>query len=159
LSNRRLDQATFQALQALIAHGQLRVSETLGVAIRKRREALDLSIKDIAERCSAEVMEIRDIESGACSLSAPMLVQVAQALEVDLVWFIEQEPSFFSKTKAARAPAEQGKLLGAQEGLELIQAFAAIKDPAARKAVLDLAQKFASDERPENEPPLGSGRT
>ncbi|MEQ1935899.1 MAG: hypothetical protein ABL962_18745, partial [Fimbriimonadaceae bacterium] len=39
----------------------------------------------------------------------------------------------------------EGALLDAKQGLELLQAFSAIKDPAARQKVLELAQKFAAD--------------
>jgi transcriptional regulator with XRE-family HTH domain len=152
LSKRRLDQATFQALQALIAHGQLSVSERLALAIRRRRESLDLELKDLAERCGVEVMEIRDIEAAACTLSAPMLVQLSQVLEVDLVWFIEHEPAFFAKATVSRPLDTQGAGLDPGEGLQLIQAFAMIKDPAARKAVLKLAQQLARGEGPDGEP-------
>lgn len=150
LRNRRLDQATFQALQALIARGQLQVSERLALAIRKRREALDISAKDLAERCGIEAMEIRDIENGACAISAPMLVQLSQALEVDLVWFLEQEPMLFSSATAGSAL--DVKLLDAKEGLALIHAFASIKDPSTRKVVLELAQRFAAAGDPDYDP-------
>jgi transcriptional regulator with XRE-family HTH domain len=153
LNNRRLDQATFQALQALIAHGQLRVSDRLARAVRQRREALDLSVKDIAEACGIELMEVRDIENGSCTMSAPMLVQLARAIEVDLVWFIEQEPGLFSSVTRGRAPEKPDPLAESKEGLELVRAFQAIKDPAARKAVLRLAQTFAENGTPDQQRP------
>ena len=153
MPHRRLDQATFQALQALIARGHLRVSEDLARAIRERREEIGASVEALAQHFNVTADEIGEIEQGACEISAPTLVKLSQALQVDLVWFVERDPSFFSTTMSTKPFDVGGALLDAKEGLELFQAFAAIKDPEARKAVLELAQNFASEDRPDDSPP------
>jgi transcriptional regulator with XRE-family HTH domain len=153
LPNRRLDQATFQALQALMARGQLHVSEGLARAIRERRIELGASVRALADYFEAGADELEGIERGECSVSAGTLVRLAQALQVDLVWFIEREPSFFAG-RAEGGPFEvDGMLLDAKEGLALIRAFASIRDPREREAVLELARRYASDDGPEGDPP------
>jgi transcriptional regulator with XRE-family HTH domain len=101
LTNRRLDPATFQALQALVSRGQMRVGPALASAIRERRELLGKSVRALADHFQVGEDTLAEIEEGESSIPAATLVKLAQALEVDLVWFIEREPTFFADPKAA----------------------------------------------------------
>lgn len=153
MTHRRLDQATFQALQALIGRGTLRVSAELARAIRARREEIGASAATVAHHFGAGADQIEEIEGGGCEISAPMLVRLARVLEVDLVWFVERDPSLLTQATPAR-PLDVSQVafkigevaLDAAEGLDLMRAFLAIKDPEARKAVLDLARRLAASE-------------
>ena len=145
MTNRRLDPATFQALQALVSRGQMRVGLALARAIRERRELLGKSVRALADHFHFGEDALAEIEEGGRAVPAATLVKLSQALDVDLVWFIEREPSFFAGPEGGGPFEVEGALLDAKQGLELLQAFAAIKDPAAREKVLELAQKFAAD--------------
>jgi transcriptional regulator with XRE-family HTH domain len=151
LTNRRLDPATFQALQALVSRGQMRVGPALASAIRERRELLGKSVRALADHFQVGEDTLAEIEEGESSIPAATLVKLAQALEVDLVWFIEREPTFFAGPEGGGPFEVEGALLEAKQGLALLQAFAAIKHPAAREKVLKLAQKFAADAESNND--------
>lgn len=145
MTNRRLDPATFQALQTLVSRGQMRVGKGLAGAIRERREQLGKSVRALADHFQVDDDVLAEIEEGGRTIPAATLVKLAQALDVDLVWFIEREPSFFAGPEGGGPFEVEGALLEAKQGLELLQAFTAIKDPAARETVLRLAQTFAAE--------------
>ncbi len=145
MTNRRLDPATFQALQTLVSRGQMRVGEALAAAIRERREHLGKSVRALADHFQVDDDVLAEIEEGGRTIPAAMLVKLARALDVDLVWFIEREPSFFAGPEGGGPFEVESALLEAKQGLKLLQAFAAIKDPAAREKVLRLAQTFAAE--------------
>ena len=146
MANRRLDPATFQALQALMARGKMQVGEALARAIRERRIERGASVKALAEHFDVDADAFEEIEQGGCVISAPTLVNLARALDVDLVWFIEREPSFFAGTDRGGPFDAASDLLVAREGLELLRAFATIKDKGARAKVLELARRFAEQD-------------
>lgn len=128
-----------------MSRGAIHVGETLANAIRARRAELGASTQALADQFEVEADAIAGIESGDGMIAAPTLVKLARALEVDLVWFIEREPSLLRDVPVACDLDAGATLLDAKEGLALLQAFAAIKDRAARETILKLAQQFASD--------------
>jgi transcriptional regulator with XRE-family HTH domain len=152
LRNRRLDPETFQALQVLMANGALRIGEGLGAAIAERRKELAISPATLAARLDLAPGDVAAMEDGGVELSASRLVQLADALGVDLVWFIEREPSFLAGRMQGGPFDIDATFPATEEGLELMRAFAAIADPQARKAVLDLALRFAQREPPNGDP-------
>jgi transcriptional regulator with XRE-family HTH domain len=146
VTQRRLDPATFQALQALMARGQMQVGEALAGAIRARRLELGASVKSLAEQFEVDADTFQEVERGGCMISAPTLVNLARALDVDLVWFIEREPLFFAGTGRG-GPFDAGSIhADGFEALELLRVFASIRDPAAREKVIELARRFANDD-------------
>jgi transcriptional regulator with XRE-family HTH domain len=146
VTQRRLDPATFQALQALMARGKMQVGEALARAIRERRAELGASVKALAEHYEVDADAFEEIEQGGATIAAPTLVRLAQALDVDLVWFIEREPSFFAGT-AQGGPFDAAPIHpDAREGLDLLRFFAQIKDRGARAKVLELARRYAADD-------------
>jgi len=144
LRHRRLDLPTFRALQALMASGGLRVSGGLAAAIRAQRNESGVSPETIAEQLNLGERDVEAIEGVA--LSASQLVGLAHALGVDLVWFIEHEPSLLTGRGAGEPLDAEGGMPDPREGLDLMMAFTAIKDPQARQAVLALAQRFAAED-------------
>jgi transcriptional regulator with XRE-family HTH domain len=150
LTKRRLDPATFQALQALVARGSLTVGARLAQAIRERRAEVGVSAAALAEHFGISNEDFEEIEAGG-AISAPMLVELARALDVDLVWFIEREPSFLAGGDQGGPFDIDGVTLDAKEGLALLRAFSSIKDPAVRQKIVDLAQHFAEGGKPEGQ--------
>ena len=142
LSNRRLDPGTFQALQALIARGTLTVGAKLAEAIATRRAELARPDKALTERFAIDHdAEVDELAAGD-TLSAAALVKLAQALDVDLVWFLEREPSLLAGSRRANPFDIADIAVDARESLELLRAFTAIKDPAARKQLVELTRRF-----------------
>lgn len=144
--HRRRDFGKFQRLQALIADGTLRVSDALAAAVRARRSELGDEAAPLARQAGLDADELARFERGGCEISAPKLVRLAEALGVDLMWFVENEPAFADRATPDVALGFDAITMDAREGLALMQAFAAIRDPKARKAVLDLAERLAVDE-------------
>ena len=141
-----------------MGRGNLRVSGELARAIRARREEIGVSADTLAKHFGVGSDAVHDVEEGR-ELPAATLVKLARALEVDLVWFVEQDPGLLGEAKLAQ-PFKVGDVVfeiggiahEAAEGLELMRAFASIKDPEARKAVLKLAQKLAKNKEDGEEP-------
>lgn len=144
MTNRRLDPATFQALQALVSRGHMRVGPRLARDIRERRESRNRTLQALAGDCDIELEAMTQIEAGAATIPAATLVKLAQALDVDLVWFIEREPTIFAGPEGGGPFEVEGSLIEGKQGLALLRAFAAIKDAGAREKVLKLAQSFAA---------------
>ncbi len=56
----------------------------LGAAIRLRRRVVDITLADLAGACGVSFQQVQKYESGACSISAAQLWNIAGALEVPI---------------------------------------------------------------------------
>ncbi|CAB3740971.1 hypothetical protein LMG22037_06438 [Paraburkholderia phenoliruptrix] len=59
-------------------------SATLGADIRRAREILNLSARDLAEKASVSRLTLRELETGTGNPRLSTLLAVCQALEMDL---------------------------------------------------------------------------
>jgi transcriptional regulator with XRE-family HTH domain len=118
--------------------------------ILARRNELDMSQPELAERVGVTFQQVQKYENGRNRVSAGRLYEIAKALGVTIQYFYESAPRL---ALARRGVAEeQSEFAGPDTGeeLELLWAFRRIQQPAARKAVIDLAKK-------QSRPPEKSG--
>jgi transcriptional regulator with XRE-family HTH domain len=62
----------------------------LGIAIRERRQELDLSQEDLAERCHLHRTYISGIERGVRNPTVTCIDDVARALNIDLAELVKR---------------------------------------------------------------------
>ena len=142
MTNRRLDTATFQALQALVSRGQMRVGEGLASAKGERREHLGKSRRVLADHFQVGEDALAEIKQGGGTIPAATLVKLAKALDVDLVWFIERDPTFFAVGEGS-VPFERGQRRSRPaKSLELLQASPQSETSAAREKRIAASADF-----------------
>ena len=56
----------------------------LGAAIRLRRRVIDITLTDLASACGVTFQQVQKYESGACSISAAQLWNIACALDIPI---------------------------------------------------------------------------
>lgn len=67
-----------------------RIQEGIGIAIRRRRRLIDMTLRDLADACGVSFQQIHKYEAGACSVSAVQLWKIAAALGVPVAYFFER---------------------------------------------------------------------
>ena len=111
--------------------------------ILARRNELDMSQPELAERVGVTFQQVQKYENGKNRVSAGRLYEIAKALGVTIQYFYESAPRL---ALARRGVAEeQSDFDGPDTGeeLELLGAFRRIQQAGARKSVIDLAKKQA----------------
>jgi transcriptional regulator with XRE-family HTH domain len=66
------------------------LQQTMGAAIRRERQALGLTLKELAERAALSVVYLGEIERGKKYPSALVIERVAEALELSVPDLLER---------------------------------------------------------------------
>ena len=118
------------------------VDARIGERIRNRRKQIGLSQKKLADQLDIVFQQLQKHESGASRVPASRLYEIAQILNVPITFFFEddehpgQRPKFEIDEMFARIARDKGSI--ADQVLDLVQGFIAIKDDEARASVLSL---------------------
>jgi len=107
-----------------------------GARIRLRRRMQGMSQQALAERLDVSFQQVQKYERGANRVSASTLVRIAEALGCSAGWLLGEEPGPSGEPDCLRQLSEPG-------AAELLAAYAAIRDAAARNALLTLARRLA----------------
>ena len=65
------------------------VQARIGAAIRRRRRAIEITLNELARACGVSFQQVQKYESGACSISAAQLWNMARALGVPITYFYD----------------------------------------------------------------------
>ena len=108
----------------------------VGARVRIRRRWLGLSQTQLAQASGITFQQVQKYERAANRISASRLVQIAATLKTTVAALVGEDGS---------APVESFiyAQLAVPGALELLEAFAGIKDGGARRAVLALAQRLS----------------
>ncbi|WP_158918625.1 helix-turn-helix domain-containing protein [Caulobacter sp. S45] len=109
----------------------------VGLTIRELRRARGLSQAALGEKLQVTFQQIQKYERGTNRISASMLVKAAEAMDVHAA-------DLLPKSDTPRLPEKARFLTTLRGASELLDAYAAIKSPAHRKAVLKLTQSLAT---------------
>ena len=110
----------------------------IGARIRTRRRQMGLSQSDLADKLGVSFQQVQKYERGANRVAASTLVAASTALGASVAWLVGEESSGRDDDEDVfRALARPG-------ALEILQAFNAIADVAARTALLALAREMAN---------------
>ena len=116
--------------------------------IRKRREDLQLTQPDLADRAGVSFQQFQKYENGENRVPAGRLFEIARALRANIAYFYpggEGNDAVALKGVAEEASEFQGPDDNA--AAQLVSAFNAIESPARRKAIVAAVQKEAAPKR------------
>jgi transcriptional regulator with XRE-family HTH domain len=116
------------------------VSRHIGRRIALARKMRRLTQAELARLADYSIREVRSIERGHGDLTAIMLCDFGNALDTPVSFFFEGLPT----AAGTAAPADTGKDRAASVDLmAVVRDFERIREPQARKHVLDLVRALA----------------
>ena len=118
----------------------------VGQRIRRRRTEIGVSQENLGANLSLTFQQVQKYEKGANRVGASRLYAIAKILDVPIQYFFDDMPEYVvSKIPSGEvvhgSAAETDYVMdfvASREGLELNRAFSKIKDPAQRKALVEL---------------------
>jgi transcriptional regulator with XRE-family HTH domain len=116
------------------------VDIAIGARMRLRRKSLGISQGVLSDRVGVSFQQIQKYERGANRVSGSMLVSIGAALDTTVGWLVGEEGGM---SDAADDILQALALTGATD---LLEAYAAIRRPSARAALLALAQEMAGSQ-------------
>ncbi len=121
----------------------------VGRKLRWRREELDLSQQELADRLGVTFQQIQKYENGKNRISAGRLFDMAKALETRIMYFYEglETASAARRGVAEGAAGFEEPVNG--EALDMLIAFQTINDLEVRKSILATVKKQVRKERSE----------
>ncbi len=126
--------------------GSSPVDIRVGFRVRQKRVECGLSQSQMSARLGVSEQLLSDYESGRTRIDAKVLVAISQLTGERPSYFFAVGPVEWPKGEtAAQSPAATAAD-DAAEGLELMRAFARIKDPEAGRKILDFAAGLAHAE-------------
>jgi transcriptional regulator with XRE-family HTH domain len=120
------------------------VDQTVGERIRRRRNDLEITQQDLAERVGVTYQQLQKYENGKNRISAGRLYDIAKILKANIAFFFEGLDPLHAAVR--RGVADEGEdFIGQEDGqrLELVKAFAQIRDASARNTILAQVKKQA----------------
>lgn len=113
------------------------IDRHIGERIRIRRLMLGVSQEKLGEALGVSFQQVQKYERGANRVGSGRLQQIASVLKAPISYFYEAQEG------AGSEPAPE-PLLRDKDGVELLQAFNALTNPALRRAIVNLV-RAASD--------------
>ncbi|WP_112323913.1 helix-turn-helix domain-containing protein [Oceanibium sediminis] len=124
-----------------MGRGKLKSEPMLGPAIRKRRKLLRLTLQDLCDKSGISVGYLSQVERDNATPSLGSLAQIAQALDVDLEYFIAAPKPSAGLTRAGQRP--QFSLAGSSLTYESIGAD--LPGAELSSYVLNIPPHYASE--------------
>jgi transcriptional regulator with XRE-family HTH domain len=123
----------------------------VGSRIRLRRTLLGISQSTLVETIGLTFQQVQKYEKGTNRVSSSRLVDLANALDVDVTYFFQemsaqveqQTPSMLMNTKSLPAIDDEKNPMAKRETLELVRAYYRIPDPAVRKRLAEMVKVVA----------------
>jgi transcriptional regulator with XRE-family HTH domain len=123
----------------------------VGARVRLRRTPLGISQTALAETIGLTFQQVQKYEKGTNRVSSSRLVDVANALEVDVSYFFQemssttekQTPAMLMNAKSLPVVDDEKDSMARRETLELVRAYHKIRDPAVRKRLRELVGSVA----------------
>jgi transcriptional regulator with XRE-family HTH domain len=125
-----------------VAKGPNPIDKSLGGRLRERRLAVGWSKEQLAERSELDARDINAFEKGAKRIPADSLLALSNAMGVPPAYFF----GFDEGQLSAQREASFSNL--PQQGLRLNRAFAGVKSPALREAIVSLVIEIAKNDDP-----------
>ncbi len=127
----------------------------VGNRVKSRRLMLGFSQEELASAIGLTFQQVQKYERGTNRISVSRLVDISRALKVPVDYFMDNLHSVSAQGK--KAPALRGVSDNKQAGLEpdpmtnrdvasLVRAYQAIKTPALKKQLLEMAKALSSED-------------
>lgn len=113
----------------------------VGKRIRHRRWMVGMTQQQLGEAVGIKFQQIQKYETGMNRVSASRLWDIADALDVSVIFFFEgyEEGKTDTSASAAKPSGKSGDLLADKEALELVRSYYAMPENQRRK-LFDLAR-------------------
>jgi transcriptional regulator with XRE-family HTH domain len=121
----------------------------VGRRLRWRREELELSQQELADRLGVTFQQIQKYENGRNRISAGRLFDMAQALETRIMYFYEGLETIMAARRGVAEEAAGFDGSSAGEVVDMLIAFQTIGDSDIRKTILSSVKKQAKQARAE----------
>ncbi|MBN9029810.1 MAG: transcriptional regulator [Rhizobiales bacterium 63-7] len=115
----------------------------VGKKIRNQRMISGISQSELGDRIGVTFQQIQKYEKGANRVSASRLVEIANAMSIDVRSFFDE---FDASTSSNDNQAAKDEFVVSRQGLQLNAAFLSIKNEAVRTRLLKLVQEIAHSE-------------
>jgi transcriptional regulator with XRE-family HTH domain len=121
------------------------VDRHVGSRVRMRRMMVGMSQEKLGEACGITFQQIQKYEKGTNRMGASRLHHIARVLDVPIEFFYEGASSDQGSNGPIMVDGSRSMtdFLATSEGLGLVRAFTAIKDPKVRLRIVDLAKAVA----------------
>lgn len=107
------------------------IGVAVGAKVRLRRKQLGMSQKGLADALGVTFQQVQKYERGANRVSASTLARVAQALEIPVAAFFDNEPEAAPNLFSA---------VGAPGAADMLAAYASIPSNESRQTLLAVAR-------------------
>ncbi len=113
----------------------------VGKRIRHRRWMVGMTQQQLGEAVGIKFQQIQKYETGMNRVSASRLWDIADALDVSVIFFFEgyEEGKTDASASAQKPSGKSGDLLADKEALELVRSYYAMPENQRRK-LFDLAR-------------------
>ena len=118
------------------------IDKSLGCRLRDKRTSTGWSQQELAERLQIDPKDISAYEKGAKRIPADRLLRLSKVLGVRPVYFFG-----FDDQERPLSPDGHSFTLPDQ-GLRLHRAFAGVRNPALREAIVSLVIELAKNDSP-----------
>jgi transcriptional regulator with XRE-family HTH domain len=119
-------------------YGTAEIDALVGERVRSRRLQAKVSQAALGEALGVTFQQIHKYETGANRIGCGRLLKIAQVLKCDVAEFYR---SVGDRRTGAGTPFS--RFLATKDGVALIEAMLKIENPALRRAVIEIAEKFA----------------
>lgn len=128
--------------------------QVVGSRVRLRRKQLRMSQETLGEALGITFQQIQKYENGTNRVGAVRLCEISKLLGVPINYFFESLTAVNSSQPEVPVTPS---VLAVSGGIELLNAYAQIKNSRMRRVVLDLARCLAADGQSAN--PLTAGES
>ncbi|MBV8426462.1 MAG: helix-turn-helix transcriptional regulator [Hyphomicrobiales bacterium] len=130
------------------------IDRHVGSRLRMRRVLMGMSQEKLGDQLGVTFQQVQKYEKGMNRIGASRLQHASRALEVPVEFFFRDAPQIepnFSDTAGAVSATSNfvAEFLSSNEGIELNQAFARIKDRKLRRRIVELVRAVAGDDEGE----------
>ena len=133
------------SISPTVAKNLTSVDKSIGIRLHNKRIFMGLSEKQLAEKLLIDTRDINLYETGAKRIGTQLLLRSAIALDVSPVYFFGATDDVGRSPALEERPGENVSFLTLpDQGLRLNRAFASIKNPDVREAIVVLAEKVAA---------------
>ncbi len=119
------------------------VDKHVGARVRMRRMMLDMSQEKLGDAIGLTFQQVQKYEKGINRIASSRLQQIANVLQVSVLFFFEDAPGQPRLSGKAPSPAYVSDFLATSDGLALIRAFMRIKNAKLRRSVVNIVEEIA----------------
>jgi transcriptional regulator with XRE-family HTH domain len=125
------------------ARGVGPTDQVLGQRIRGRRMERGMSQSELGQKLGVSFQQIQKYEKGRNRVGTVRLVEIAQALETDIAYFVGDIMGN-GKPKAQGSRFEE--FMATKDGVDIVEAMIKLTNPLMRRTVIDIARKLGTAE-------------